>query len=57
MVVEKASGEPYATFLQKNIFDPLGMRDTGVDNGIDVVENLAPGSRTAAALDGWTTGT
>lgn len=57
MVVEKASGEPYATFLQKNIFDPLGMRDTGVDNGIDVVENLASGSRTAAALDGWTTGT
>ena len=45
MVVEKASGEPYATFLQKYIFDPLGMRDTGVDNGIDVVENLASGYR------------
>jgi CubicO group peptidase (beta-lactamase class C family) len=45
MVVEKASGEPYATFVQKNIFDPLGMRDTGVDNGIDVVENLASGYR------------
>jgi CubicO group peptidase (beta-lactamase class C family) len=48
MVVEKASGEPYATFLQKNIFDPLGMRDTGVDNGIDVVENLASGYRLQA---------
>lgn len=45
MVIEKASGEPYATFLQKNIFDPLKMRDTGVDNGVDVVENLASGYR------------
>ena len=48
MVVEKASGEPYATFLKKNIFDPLGMRDTGVDNGVDVVENLALGYRLQA---------
>lgn len=28
LVIEKASGEPYAEFLQKNIFTPLGMRDT-----------------------------
>jgi CubicO group peptidase (beta-lactamase class C family) len=43
MIVEKVAGEPYAAFLQKNIFAPLGMRDTGVDNGTDVVENLASG--------------
>src|ERR1700744_489148 len=48
MVVEKASGKPYATFLQKNIFDPLGMRDTAVDTGLDGVENLAPGFRLQA---------
>ena len=48
MVVEKVSGEPYATFLQRHIFDPLGMRDTGVDNGTDVVENLASGYRLQA---------
>jgi len=45
IVIEKASGEPYATFLEKHILDPLGMRDTGVDNGVDVVENLASGYR------------
>lgn len=45
MVVERASGEPYSTFLKKHIFDPLGMRDTGVDNGTDVIENLATGYR------------
>ena len=43
MIVEKVAREPYAAFLQKNIFAPLGMRDTGVDNGTDVVENLASG--------------
>lgn len=45
MVVEKVSGEPYAAFLQKHIFDPLGMADTGVDDGTDIVENLASGYR------------
>ncbi len=28
-VVEKVSGEPYTVFLQRAIFDPLQMRDTG----------------------------
>ena len=45
LVVERASGEPYATLLQKSIFDPLGIRDTGVDNGEDVVQSLASGYR------------
>ena len=48
MVIEKVSGEKYATFLEKHIFDPLGLRDTGVDDGIDVVENLASGYRLEA---------
>jgi CubicO group peptidase (beta-lactamase class C family) len=46
MVVEKASGEPYGTFLQKNIFDPLGMRDTGIDNNADILQSRASGYRT-----------
>ncbi len=30
-VIERVSGESYATFLQKNIFDPLKMDNTGYD--------------------------
>jgi CubicO group peptidase (beta-lactamase class C family) len=45
IVVEKASGEPYGTFLQKNIFDPLGMRDTGIDNDSEILLGRASGYR------------
>jgi CubicO group peptidase (beta-lactamase class C family) len=46
MVVEKASGEPYGSFLQKNILEPLGMRDTGVDNDAEILPSGASGYRT-----------
>jgi len=29
LIIEKASGRSYGAFLKENIFDPLGMRDTG----------------------------
>ena len=29
LVIERASGSPYAVFLQRRIFDPLGMHDSG----------------------------
>jgi CubicO group peptidase (beta-lactamase class C family) len=48
MVVEKASGGPYVTFLQKNILDPLGMRDTGIDNDADILQSRASGYRIEA---------
>jgi CubicO group peptidase (beta-lactamase class C family) len=32
-IIERASGQPYADFLHDAIFDPLQMRDSGVDNG------------------------
>jgi len=31
-IVQKVSGEPYATFMQQNIFGPLGMTRTTVDD-------------------------
>jgi CubicO group peptidase (beta-lactamase class C family) len=31
VIIAKVSGEPFAMFMQKNIFDPLQMRDTGFD--------------------------
>lgn len=30
-IVEKASGQPFATYLQQTFFTPLGMADTGLD--------------------------
>ncbi|MCA1816027.1 MAG: serine hydrolase, partial [Acidobacteria bacterium] len=43
LVVEKASGVPYAKFLQDNIFAPLGMRSTGYDDSRTLVPNRASG--------------
>jgi CubicO group peptidase (beta-lactamase class C family) len=31
-IIEQASGQPYETFLQQNIFDPVQMEDTGYDH-------------------------
>lgn len=33
MVIETVSGMPYATFLQDEIFGPLGMQDSGYEDG------------------------
>ncbi|MGH7575321.1 MAG: serine hydrolase [Longimicrobiales bacterium] len=30
MIIEKASGQPYRTFLQQRVFDPLGMTQASV---------------------------
>jgi CubicO group peptidase (beta-lactamase class C family) len=45
MIVERVSGMSYATFLQRNILDPLDMRDTGVDDSADVLRHRAAGYR------------
>ncbi|HEY2678392.1 MAG TPA: serine hydrolase domain-containing protein [Steroidobacteraceae bacterium] len=34
MVVEKVSGETWADYVQRNIFDPLGMSDSSVDKNV-----------------------
>jgi CubicO group peptidase (beta-lactamase class C family) len=42
-LIEKISGESYQSFLQKNIFTPLGMKDSGYDSNSAVIERRASG--------------
>jgi len=42
-IVEQVAGQPYGDFLQENIFDPLGMQDTGY---AEDATSLAVGYRT-----------
>ena len=41
MLIEKLSGKNYSEFLTENIFIPLGMFNTGVDDGKKIIENKA----------------
>lgn len=50
-IIEKASGKPYAEFLQERIFRPLRMDATRVNDLHDVIQNRAQGySRQKGAL-------
>jgi CubicO group peptidase (beta-lactamase class C family) len=42
-VVERASGKAYADFLRENIFQPLGMKDTGLDVNSAIIKHRAAG--------------
>jgi hypothetical protein len=42
-VIEKAGGMPYGEFIRRNIFDPLGMKDSGMDSHTTVIPNRATG--------------
>ncbi len=42
-LIETVSGQSYAAFLQKNIFDPLQMMATGVDDERSIVTGRAQG--------------
>jgi CubicO group peptidase (beta-lactamase class C family) len=42
-IVEKISGQSYADFLQANIFEALGMRDSGYDRAKDILKERASG--------------
>lgn len=42
-IIEQVSGQPYASFLENNIFEPLQMADTGYDNNRMVIKNRASG--------------
>jgi len=53
LVVGKASGSDFASFLHERIFQPLGMRDTVAhQNGVDTVSDRAWGY--SLADGGWT---
>ncbi|MER2008205.1 MAG: serine hydrolase domain-containing protein [Psychrobacillus sp.] len=42
-VIEIVSGMSYADYIRENICRPLGMSNTGCNDGIEIVENLASG--------------
>lgn len=42
-VIEKAGGVDYAKFVQENIFDPLGMKDSGCDSSRTIIPRRAAG--------------
>lgn len=43
MIIEKASGKEYADFLRENIFEPLGLKDTGYDVSATILPRRAAG--------------
>ena len=42
-IVERVAGEPYAAFLAREVFGPLGMRSTGVDHSAAILKGRAAG--------------
>ena len=42
-LIEKISGQSYAEFVQQNIFQPLGMKDSGYDSNSAVIAHRASG--------------
>ncbi len=48
-IIEKISGQSYAKFLQENIFEPLGMKDSGNDSRDEIIKRRASGY---AVIDG-----
>ncbi|MCR2802927.1 serine hydrolase domain-containing protein [Paenibacillus soyae] len=40
-IVERAAGESYDSFLRSRILEPLGMRDTGLNDGRHMIPGLA----------------
>lgn len=42
-IIEKAAGESYESFLQKNIFDPLNLTGTGYDHFDAILKHRATG--------------
>jgi uncharacterized protein YbbC (DUF1343 family)/CubicO group peptidase (beta-lactamase class C family) len=49
-IVERVAGEPLDAFAQKNLFAPLGMRDTGFRPGSALADRAAPTERDGGAF-------
>lgn len=43
LIIEKVSGNTYAEYLRKNIFAPLGMNNTDLDDRQTIIKNRASG--------------
>ena len=54
-VIEKVTGETYPAYVRKNLFDPLGMKDSGYDSSVAILKKRATGysgnGENAAYLD------
>lgn len=48
VIIEQISKKSYAEFLKDNIFKPLGMNDTGLDDYIEILPNKASGYNISA---------
>lgn len=44
-VIEGASGQPYGDYIKQHIFEPLGMRDSRLDDPADIIPNRVRGYR------------
>lgn len=42
-IIEKSSGKSYEEFMNENIFQPLGMKDSGYDHPRNILKNRATG--------------
>jgi CubicO group peptidase (beta-lactamase class C family) len=42
-IIERLSGKSYGDFLQENIFEPLGMKQSGYENPRRIIKNRATG--------------
>jgi len=42
-LIERITGGTYADFVQKNLFDPLGMKDSGCDSNSAIIRHRAAG--------------
>lgn len=43
MIIQKVSNQSYADFLKTNIFDPLGMSESGYDTATSIIKERASG--------------
>lgn len=43
LIIENVSGKTYSEFLKENIFEPLGMKNSGIDDNKTILPNMATG--------------
>jgi len=53
LILEKVSGESYENYLRKNIFEPAGMHDSGVDGDASRLIPLAASGYNPAGISGF----